>query len=192
MNRRGLVVTAVAALAVGWVGGSVYSEDAKPSEADMKAAFEALGRPGPEHQRLKAFVGNWAVDAKMDDGTGKMVDTKGTASFAMVLGDRYLRHEFQGTFDGQPFVGRGIIGFDNATKKWISSWIDSMSTGMAVGEGQETEQGKAWRFKDTFNGPSGPMTMRNELTVVNANELTLVSYMGDATTPMMTMRYRRR
>jgi hypothetical protein len=196
MNLRGLVVTAVVACSVGWVSRSVYSEDAAPSPEqmkEMKAAFEKLGVPGAEHQRMKALVGEWNVLSKETGFDGKVTESTGTASMTMVLGGRFLRQEFSGTYEGKPFIGRGLMGFDNGSKKWVHSWIDSMSTGMSMGEGTETAQGKTWEFKSSFNGPDGtPIAMRTTMTLVSPNEMTLDGYMGESPTPMMQLRYKRK
>jgi hypothetical protein len=195
MKFRSILVTAVVACAVGWVGRAVHSDEAPPSPEAMKemeAAFKKLAQPGEEHARLRPLVGEWNVRGKFTGFDGKVTESDSTASISMVLGGRFLRQEAVGSFEGQAFVGRGLIGFDNATRKWVSSWIDSMSTGIMTGEGVETVKGKRWEFKSTFNGPTGPMTMRDVLQVVNANELEYQGFMGDSKTPMMTLRYRRR
>jgi hypothetical protein len=192
MNLRGVVVTAVVACGVGWVGGSVYSEDAPPSAAEMKEAFLKLGQPGEEHRRMKALVGEWNVLSKMTDFDGKVVETQGRASISMVLGDRYLRQEYTSTYEGKPFVGRGLMAYDNGSKRWSHSWIDSMSTGMSVGDGEETVRGKVWKFKSTFYGPGGtPMTMHSTLTLVGPDEMTMEATMEGMPQPM-TLRYTRR
>jgi Protein of unknown function (DUF1579) len=190
MRMRGLVVAVIVAGAVGWVGRSVYSEDTPPG--GMAEAFKKLAKPGEQHARLKALVGEWNVHGKFTAPDGKVVETDSTASMSMVLGDRFLRQEFVGTFEGERFVGRGLIGFDNATKRYVTSWIDSMGTGIMTGEGEETETGKVWKFKSSFNGPSGPISMRDVLTVVGDKEMTWESYMGDGPVPMMSLRYKRK
>ena len=51
------------------------------------------------------------------------------------MGDRYLKEECSGNFSGMPFSGMGVIGYDNATKKYVGSWIDNMGTGIMNSEG---------------------------------------------------------
>jgi hypothetical protein len=37
---------------------------------------------------------------------------------------------------GMPFEGRGVIGYDNVTKKYVGTWYDNMSTGIMRYEGE--------------------------------------------------------
>ena len=192
MKRSGFAVTLAAAVALGWAGRSVFSDDppaqpAGPSPEDwMKFA-----QPGEEQTRLKALVGEWNAHVKMTED-GKVTETEGTTSMTMILGDRYLLQEAHGSFGGQPFEGRGLIGFDKGSKRWVSTWIDTMSTGILFGEGEETVKGASWSFKSTFNGPTGPIAMRDVVTVVSDKALKWESYMGGADKPMMTIDFTRK
>jgi hypothetical protein len=61
------------------------------------------------------------------------------ASRRMTFGGRFLEEEVTGEFMGAPFLGRAVVGYDNVTGKWWSSWIDNQSTGVMVGEGDRDE-----------------------------------------------------
>src|SRR5262245_2232521 len=192
MRTRAFVATAVVACTVGWVGRSVFSDEPPPDPSKMKEAFLKLGLPGEEHARLKTLAGEYTARVVCTGFDGKETVTEGTSSFAAVLGDRFLRQEAHGTFDGKPFEGRGVIGYDNAKKKWVSAWVDTVGTGILCGEGEEKEKGKVWEFKATMEGPMGPMTMRDVLTKVSDKELRYESYMGELPKPMMTITYTRK
>ena len=194
MKLRGLVVTAVVACAVGWVGRSVFSDDPPmnpPAEDPMKAWAE-FGKPGEEQARLKAFVGEWAVHVKMTGEAGKEEEMDGTSTFTMVMGDRYLRQVAIGSFGGAPFEGNAIFAYDKGAKKWVSSWIDSMGTGIMAGEGEETVKGKSWTFKSSFVGPTGPTATKDVYTFVSDKEISHESFMGGSDKPMMTLNYKRK
>src|SRR5262245_30923417 len=143
---RALVMTATAALAVGWFGGRVWSEDPpKDPGAEEAAKWEKLGTPGEQHARLKYFVGTWDVK-----GTGAMGESTGTATMALIFGGRFLALEIKGEGGGKSFEGRGLLGYDNGKKRWTSVWADNMGTGIALGDGEEKEKGKVWEFKYPF------------------------------------------
>src|SRR5262245_46680531 len=168
--------TAVAACAVGWVGHSVWSDDSPA--APSAAALEALAKPGEEHARMKTLVGEWTTHGVLDMGPTRTT-MDGTASITMILGDRYLRQEFRGTFMGSPYEGRGVIGYDNATKEFVSVFIDNQRTGFLLGKGVETTPGKVWTFESSFNGPGGmAMKSKEVLTKVSDKELTYEVFMG--------------
>ena len=186
MRIREFVVTAVAAGAIGWVGHSAWSDD--PPSDPMSAAFEALAKPGEQHARLKTLAGEWAIHGVFNMGPVP-TESDGTSSMTMILGDRYLRQEIKSTFMGSPYEGRGVIGFDNATKKLVSVYIDNHGTGLMVGEGAETSPGKVWTFESSFNGPGGTaMKSKQVLTKVSDKELTYEMFMGGEK-PMGSIKY---
>src|SRR5262245_41040248 len=189
MRILDFVVTAVAACAVGWVGHSAWSDE--PRADPSAAAFDALAKPGEEHARMKTLVGDWTTHGVLNMGpTPTTMD--GMASITMILGDRYLRQEFQGTFRGSPYEGRGLIGYDNATKEFVSVFVDNQSTGLVVGKGVETTPGRVWTFESSFNGPGGAALKSKEvLTRVSDKELTHELFMGGEK-PIWTHTYTRK
>lgn len=190
MKTRGFVVTAVAAMSIGWVGRSVFPDD--PPKPPAENDWAKFGQPGEEHARLKALVGEWNVVGEFDGGDGSMTKSEATSSITMILGDRYLRQEVHGSVAGTAFEGRGLIGFDKGSKKWFSLWVDSGGTGLLVSDGVENEKGKCWTFKGSFNGPAGPIAERDVITITGENEFTQVGYMGGGEKPTMTLKATRK
>ena len=72
-----------------------------------------------------------------------MEDT-GTATRSVALGGRVLVEEVDSSMMGMPFTGHGMMGFDNVSGKYWSTWNDSMSIGIMVSEG-------------TCDSPKGPV-----------------------------------
>jgi hypothetical protein len=62
---------------------------------------------------------------------------------------------------GMSFTGHGMMGYDNVSGKYWSTWTDSMSTGLMVSEGT-CDAEKACSFTGSWNDPikKGPVTMR--------------------------------
>lgn len=130
--------------------------EAKPDpkkEAMMKKMMEAQQKYaalGPEHEALKKAAGTWTVTAQWwEDPKAPPQESTGTATFKMALGDRFLVEEFSGTMMGQPFMGMGVTGFNNMTKKYENDWRDNMMTGTMRGEGTADKTGKVITFKLT-------------------------------------------
>ena len=48
-----------------------------------------------------------------------------------VTGGLWVASTFQGDFGGMTFEGRGQFGYDPAKKKYVGTWIDSMSPASA-------------------------------------------------------------
>jgi len=119
-------------------------------KAEMEAYMKA-GTPGAPHQTLASLAGNYdlKVRSRQQAGAPAMED-KGTATRAMTLGGRVLVEEFNSSMMGTPFTGHGMMGYDNVTGKYWSTWNDSMSTGLMVSEGTCDAQ-KNCTFTGTWN-----------------------------------------
>jgi len=127
---------------------------------DQKAAMDAMmkaGMPGPEHQEMMKSAGTWDAEVKFFDMMKNQWSEpqKGTMKMEPVLDGHYLMMKFEGIMDwgGQkmPFKGMGIMGYDNIKKKYFSTWIDSMSTGLMHTEG--TKQGNVATLTGTMVDP---------------------------------------
>ena len=124
---------------------SAGDKDKKESKKDDKTppGFE-IPKTGPEHKMLAKLAGNWNAKVKMMDpsGSGEAHESKGTMKRAVILGGRYLKEDFTGSFLGTKFQGMGLVGFDTQKKKFVNTWIDTMSTGFANSEGTFDEASK--------------------------------------------------
>lgn len=102
------------------------------------AEMEKLGTPGPEHKRLDPMVGTWSCDVKMWMKPGDPpMPMKGEAKIAWIMGGRFLQEDVVGDemSPGQKFLGRSTVGYDNAKKQYVMSWIDNESTAITTGAG---------------------------------------------------------
>lgn len=108
----------------------------QPGEEEMRRIQEEYMTPGENHERLAKSTGEWKEEIKMwmAPGTEPMVNLA-SCSVEMILGGRYQESIHRGVFNGMPFEGRGIVGYDNAARKFYSSWIDNMGTGIMFTEG---------------------------------------------------------
>jgi hypothetical protein len=111
-------------------------------------------KPGPEHEFLKRDVGVWDATVEMQGppGTPPAV-SKGTETVGMAVGGLWQTTQFKGDLMGQVFEGQGIMGYDPAKKKYVGSWVDSMSSGLSLVEG--TYDAAKNVFTGTMEGP-GP------------------------------------
>jgi hypothetical protein len=122
-------------------------QEGKPAvDPQMKAMMEAMerfGTPGPEHQVLLQGVGTWDVESKMwMDPAAPPFVSKGVSTLRAILGGRYVQYDYEGDAMGMPFTGFGVSGYDRYNKKYVSLWLDSMSTGFALTEGACDAAGK--------------------------------------------------
>jgi hypothetical protein len=147
MSRTKWIVSGALAVALVVSVSVVRSEEkaAAPSAADkeqMAKMMMEMGKPGPEHERLKAYVGDWDADVSFNCPLDNSVQkSKGVMHVKPILGDRYLQMNYEGEMAGpdgktmMPFKGMGVSGFDKGKKKYTNVWLDEMSTGMMITEG---------------------------------------------------------
>ena len=61
--------------------------------------------------------------------------SKGVEVNTVMPGGLWVLSKFQGDFGGMAFEGHGQFGYDPLKKKYVGSWIDSMSPSLSVLEG---------------------------------------------------------
>lgn len=119
----------------------------------LAAAQEGGGppipRPTAEHKVLTADAGDWDAEIKsfMGGPDADPMTSKGTEVNKVMTGGLWLLSEFKGDFGGVPFEGRGQFGFDPIKKKYVGTWIDSMSPSLAVLEGSYDARTKTMTFE---------------------------------------------
>lgn len=137
---------ALTVCAVGALGASTLVAQQGQEGAEQFQMPPELS-PGPQHKMLEPFVGEWTavVTFWMEPGTDPE-QSEGRSTAAWVMDGRWLQEDFEGNFGGMPFHGKAMTGYDPFKKKFISAWVDSMSTTMMVMEGTADEAGKVFTY----------------------------------------------
>ena len=143
--------------------------------ADPAAEMEAwmkLGQPGPEHARLKKWVGTYNTEAEMVMAPGTPAQkSSGKQTYEEMLGGRYIHGQYTSEMMGMPFTGMSLTGYDNQKKKYFSAWVDSMSTGIMVSEGTADASGKVITFTGSYDDPmSGKSKKYRQVTTVESDD----------------------
>ena len=180
--RRSLkvgIVMCVALLAIGSLASLALSQPddkkpgaagAMPSPEEMQAMMEMMGKVGPQHEQLKQhFAGTWNADVTAYWAPTPEKST-GTMTSEPMLGGRYIHAMYKGTAMGQPFEGASITGYDNMKKKYFTTWVDSMSTGVMTSEGDYDSSSKTYTFTGETIGPDGKMCTMRQAVKVESND----------------------
>jgi hypothetical protein len=123
-----------------------------PEQQKMMQNWEKAMTPGPQHAELAAMAGTWTFTGSSRMSPDAPPDTfSGTEVRTMALGGRVLVSKVDSAFQGQPFEGHGMLGYDNVSGKWWSTWNDNMSTGVMVATGSCANG--TCEFSGTFNDP---------------------------------------
>ncbi len=130
--------------------------------------FETSKSTG-NHLWLSKLVGNWKGTTRVwfePDVLGDESPVEG--SMKLVLGDRFILHEYKGTLQGNALEGIALYGYNLTTEKFQSACVDSFHNGTAImfSEGKkqsdfsvlgsyayitpETEQYWGWRTEITI------------------------------------------
>lgn len=144
----------------------------------MREMYQKLATPGEPHKQFESLAGSWTTTTKewMEPGKPPTAST-GIAEMKMLLDGRFLQQDFTSEMMGQPYTGMGITGYDNLRKKYVSIWLDTMSTGPFMMEGTANVDGKTITLKGQHAEPGGGhMTHRAIWKIVDNNTQTFDMY----------------
>ena len=195
MNKRMLALASIAVGGLATIAASLAiaadSADAKSADQpemqlppgwtaeDMQAMITA-GTPGKMHERLANDVGTWSCKTKMWMAPGsEPLTCEGKATVTSLMDGRFTKCEMTGEMPGMgTYVGGGLYGYDNVGQKFVSIWIDNHSTGIMIGEGELSADGKKITWEYTGNCPikKGPIKIRDVETITGPNTKTLESF----------------
>lgn len=175
--------------------GAMAAETKQEGKIDMQAAMEIYREKAKltaPHKMLASLVGSWTTKTTAWMGPDQpAMESTGTCEQTMLLGGRYLRQEYSGEMMGDTFTGINLIGYDNHTKKYVSTWIDSMSTGIYYFEGTASEDGRVITQESSLDDPvRGPIMWRSVTTIIDENNMKYEMYItpkGGAEEKVMVM-----
>lgn len=114
-------------------GGALAQEAPKPQEPHQGMA-PMSPKPGPEHDVLQKDAGVWDATVEMFIPNAPPSVSKGTETNILGPGGLWLITDFKSDMMGQPFQGHGVSGYDPNKRKYVGTWVDSMSTGLSITE----------------------------------------------------------
>jgi Protein of unknown function (DUF1579) len=132
------------------------------AEGIISGQAPPMSKPGPEHQRLAVFVGNWTFAGEMKPGPmgpgGKMT---GTDRIQWMPGNFVIERRFEGKGPMGQASGLEVMTYDSAKKAYTYNIFDNMGN---LGAGTMTVSGDTW----TFNGTAsmGGKTMQERCNLV--------------------------
>lgn len=170
--RPFLVVLVMATFAVTL---KVAAQEAEAPEgldtAAMEEAWLATMSPGEPHEWLAQMAGEWTFETSMwMNPSAPPTKSTGESTKTMIMEGRYLQEEMKGEMMGRPFTGRGITGFDNVTQEVVGSWIDNMSTGLAIVRGQIDPETKRVEVRGEMKEPASGETLELRMVTSVADE----------------------
>ena len=146
-------------------------------DKDKKGPPDPPG-PGIEHKQLAEIAGTFDCKVTVFLPDKKTVESTGVMKRAMVLGGRFLQESFDGSFQGKPFKGLGLMGFDPGKNKYVGYWADSATNAIMQTEGTYDAKTKTYQFsgEDTEPFTGKKMKARDTLKLVSADEHIMEMY----------------
>jgi Protein of unknown function (DUF1579) len=161
-------LAAIAVVALTTLAGAQQAQTKPEMTPEQKAEMEAYmkaGTPGAPHKALASTAGDYDLKIKhWHEPGGAAMEESGTATRSIALDGRVLVEQVKSSMMGMPYTGHGMVGFDNVTGKYWSTWNDSMSTGIMVTEGACDTQGKTCTFTGSWNDPIKKAPVKARMT----------------------------
>jgi hypothetical protein len=161
----------------------------QPNPQEMMKQMIEMSKLNENHKLLSSLDGTWNYSIKMwmnPDPNAKPQESKGTATRKTVMGGRYVMMDVTGKMqmpgeDGKmkdmQFKGMGLEGYDNIKKKFVSSWIDSMGTGIQFSEGTYDPATKTFTYTSEMEPlPGMKSQVREVIKIADNNHMTLEWY----------------
>jgi len=157
-----------------------------------------MAEPEKAHQWLQQFAGEWNAEVQMTmDPSKPPVMSKGTQTARMV-GGFWLVAEDRGSFMDKPFKGIMTLGYDPEKKKYVATWVDSMTSHLWNYEGTLDDSGKILTLETEGPCPLRPrkLTRFKDVVEIKSNDhrvfRTSVEGEDGKWTQPITINYRRK
>jgi Protein of unknown function (DUF1579) len=116
-----------------------------------------LPRPMAEHERLAEDAGTW--DATIKHWThgpdSEPAVSHGVDVVKLLPGGLWTHDEFDGKLGDLEFHGCGQTGYNTRKKKYVGTWVDSLSTEIMMTEGDYDPATTTFTMYGKGAGPSG-------------------------------------
>ncbi len=138
---------------------STNSSAPRKTTADFSGAQQQLPPvlcANENHKIFEQFVGQWDAKVTIFENNAPQSFT-GIQTNTLGLGGRFLNTAFRGNFGGD-FAGSGTMGYNNVTKQYESTWVDSMSTWIT------------FENNGTYDSSTKTLTLKGQVTDPQTNQ----------------------
>jgi hypothetical protein len=177
-NPFALTVTLLALLVLAGVNRAEEAKKTPPSPKDLLKAMAENGKPGPEHKKLEPFVGDWTFTLKVwTNPSESPAQLTGTVERKWVMGGRFVQETVKGQCsEGHTFEGLGLLGYDNAQKKFTATRACGLCGKTCSTVGTVNDSGKTFTFATEEYCPVCKENVKGrDEVVVESNDRIVVS-----------------
>jgi uncharacterized protein DUF1579 len=148
--------------------------------ADEMKAYQDFMTPGAMHKWMAKFNGTWEAEITSYMNPAAPDKSKATNVMTTIMNGLYQVGDHSGNMMGMPFQGRSIMGYDNAKKMFVSTWVDNMGSGIIYMTGTYDDATKTLNLKGKQTNPMNGKDagIREVMKITDDNTYTLEMY-GD-------------
>jgi hypothetical protein len=152
-----------------------------PDSATMMKNWQEYMTPGDMHKMMASWSGSWTGETSMWHAPDAPPEKSlSTAQNKMIMGGRYQQAMHSGNMMGMPFEGMSLLAYDNATKKFTTTWIDNAGTGIMKLEGDWDAAGKTMTLTGStvniMTGDGRSCDIREVFKVIDDNTQVMEMY----------------
>lgn len=118
-----------------------------------------MPEPQKENQWLMQFVGEWNTSVEVYGQPGQPPEKMTGTESARAIDGFWILTEDKGSYMDKPFTGIGILGYNASKKRFVGSWVDSMSDHLWIYEGMLDSSGKILTMEAEGPNPTAPGEM---------------------------------
>jgi hypothetical protein len=158
---------------------TTFTMQIKAQNADPMKAWQEFMTPSENHKQLAKEVGTWEGEvSQWMDPAAPPTKAKATNVVTMMLKGLYQIGNFSTTMMGQPMMGQSTVGYDNAKKMYVSTWIDNMGSGIVRMNGSFDASTKTLNLKGIQTDPmtGGDSEIRQETKWLDDDTYTMAMY----------------
>lgn len=134
-----------------------------------------------KHQQLSKLAGAWQGTAKTWFGPDALADESPIeGTMRLVLGGRFILHEYTGSLGGKPLEGLALYGYHLTLEKFQSAWIDSFHNGTAIMFSEGSRGGEDFTMLGSYAYVTPEAEQhwgwRTTIAITSDDELTITAY----------------
>jgi hypothetical protein len=176
MKTRIMFSTALL-LGIAAITTQVVSQDKKdggapPQMSEEEKMWMAAASVNENHKKLQPLIGEWKAESTfwMQGPEGPASTSTGSSTNKWVLEGRFVQQDYKGSMMDVPFTGIGFLGYDNIEKKYVGTWMDTMSTMIMSHAGSLDATGKVISMDGSFKSPDGNVHKDRHVTRIIDND----------------------
>lgn len=181
MKFQRILLVLIAAVLMLTSFSATAQEKPQPTPEQIAKIMESA-QPGPEHELLARFVGEWDQETKYWDQPGAEPEiTTGISENKMILGGRFLQTKSTSSNDRYKMEGLTIAGFDRRHEQFTTVGFDTWGTYYITATGTYDEATDTITMHGEDEDPIAGFTQKYKIVIrmIDADHYTSKIYFID-------------